>query len=105
HRGPVPLSQPGVYMHQTGSTVTAQRPEHHSEGQLQAPVASRVKKVRYIGLVGGLILAAFIPLMLPAELNVAARITAGVVVLMGTWWMPEAVPIPATAPLLLVVYQ
>lgn len=91
-------------MHQTGSTVTAQRPEHHSEGQLQAPVASRVKKVRYIGLVGGLILAAFITLMLPAELNVAARITAGVVVLMGTWWMTEAVPIPVTALLPLVVF-
>jgi len=91
-------------MHQTGSTVTAQRPEHYSEGQLQAPVASRVKKVRYIGLVGGLILAAFITLMLPAELNVAARITAGVVVLMGTWWMTEAVPIPVTALLPLVVF-
>lgn len=91
-------------MQQTSSTAARTRPEHRSEGQLQPAVAPRIKKVRYTGLIGGLLLAALTILVLPADLNTAARLTAGVVVLMGTWWMTEAVPIPVTALLPLVLF-
>lgn len=91
-------------MQQASSTAARTRPEHQSEGQLQPAVAPRIKKVRYTGLVGGLLLAALTILVLPADLNTAARLTAGVVVLMGTWWMTEAVPIPVTALLPLVLF-
>lgn len=91
-------------MQQASSTAARPRPEHRSEGQLQPAVAPRIKKVRYTGLIGGLLLAALTILILPADLNTAARLTAGVVVLMGTWWMTEAVPIPVTALLPLVLF-
>lgn len=91
-------------MQQASSTAAKARPEHRSEGQLQPAVAPRIKKVRYTGLIGGLLLAALTILILPADLNTAARLTAGVVVLMGTWWMTEAVPIPVTALLPLVLF-
>jgi len=91
-------------MQQASSTAARARPEHRSEGQLQPAVAPRIKKVRYTGLIGGLLLAALTILVLPADLNTAARLTAGVVVLMGTWWMTEAVPIPVTALLPLVLF-
>lgn len=91
-------------MQQASSTAAKTRPEHRSEGQLQPAVAPRIKKVRYTGLIGGLLLAALTILILPADLNTAARLTAGVVVLMGTWWMTEAVPIPVTALLPLVLF-
>lgn len=91
-------------MQPESSTVIAQRSEQLSEGQRQAPVASRIKKVRYAGLLGGLLLAALVVLILPNDLNMQARIVAGIVVLMGTWWMTEAVPIPVTALLPLVLF-
>lgn len=91
-------------MQQASSTVANTRSEHLSQGQLQPAVTPRVKKVRYTGLIGGLLLAALTILMMPNDLNTAARLTAGVVVLMGTWWMTEAVPIPVTALLPLVLF-
>src|SRR5699024_4703593 len=94
----------GAHMQPESSTVIAQRSEQLSEGQRQAPVASRIKKVRYAGLLGGLLLAALVVLILPNDLNMQARIVAGIVVLMGTWWMTEAVPIPVTALLPLVLF-
>ena len=88
---------------QQAATVN-QRSEHLSEGQLQPAVSPRLKKVRYTGMFGGLLFAALTVLILPGDLNIQARITAGVVVLMGTWWMTEAVPIAVTALLPLVLF-
>lgn len=68
---------------QQAATVN-QRSEHLSEGQLQPAVSPRLKKVRYAGMLGGLLFAALTVLILPGDLNIQARITAGVVVLMGT---------------------
>ncbi|MDZ7781214.1 MAG: DASS family sodium-coupled anion symporter [Gemmatimonadota bacterium] len=58
-----------------------------------------------IGLVGGV--AAFVLLLLvpaPEALSVEAWRTAAVAVLMAAWWMTEAIPIPATAMVPLVLF-
>ncbi|MCX2929346.1 DASS family sodium-coupled anion symporter [Mycobacterium sp. CVI_P3] len=59
---------------------------------------------RWIGFGGGLLLAVLVYLLLPADLSHAAKVTAGIAVLMGMWWMTEAIPIPATALVPLVAF-
>lgn len=59
----------------------------------------------WIGFVGGLALAAAILALSPPEgLSIAAWRTAAVGLLMAVWWMTEAIPIPATALLPLVLF-
>lgn len=59
---------------------------------------------RWIGLAAGLLLAILIYYVLPDALPHEGKITAAVAVLMGTWWMTEALPIPATALVPLVAF-
>ncbi|HEY4614040.1 MAG TPA: DASS family sodium-coupled anion symporter [Citricoccus sp.] len=59
---------------------------------------------RWTGFVAGLVLAAVVFLILPADLAYNARLTAAVAVLMALWWMTEAIPIPATALVPLIVF-
>lgn len=64
-----------------------------------------ITAVRLAGLLGGL--AAFLVVLLlpaPAELAPVAWRTAAVAILMAVWWMTEAIPIPATALLPLVLF-
>ena len=67
-----------------------------------------MSKVRLIGLIGGPTLAALVYLLLPAAeldpsgeliggLSHAGRSVGALLVLMATWWVTEAIPIPATA--------
>ena len=70
---------------------------HGDEGPITA--------VRLAGLVGGL--GAFVLLLLlpaPQALAPEAWRTAAVAVLMASWWMTEAIPIPATSLLPLVLF-
>ncbi|WP_221933565.1 SLC13 family permease [Aeromicrobium piscarium] len=60
--------------------------------------------MRWGGIVGGLVLAGVIFLVMPGDLAVAARVTAATAALMAVWWMTEAIPIPATALLPLVIF-
>lgn len=59
---------------------------------------------RWSGFVGGLLLAVLVYLVLPGDLAHSAKVTAAIAVLMGLWWMTEAIPIPATALLPLVAF-
>ncbi|GAA2084510.1 DASS family sodium-coupled anion symporter [Aeromicrobium halocynthiae] len=52
---------------------------------------------RMIGLVAGPVLAVLLYLVLPDDLGHAGALTAAIAILMATWWMTEAIPIPATA--------
>lgn len=52
----------------------------------------------------GLLAALLVYAVLPADLDHDARVTAATAVLMGLWWMTEAIPIPATALVPLVVF-
>lgn len=64
-----------------------------------------ITTIRLAGLLGGLL--AFLAMLLlpaPTELAPEAWRTAAVAVLMAVWWMTEAIPIPATALLPLVLF-
>lgn len=58
----------------------------------------RYRPAQRLGLVlGGSLFAALLLLPAPAGLSVEGWRTAAVAILMATWWMTEAIPIPATA--------
>ena len=63
------------------------------------------RRRRVAGLVGGcLLFALFLILPPPSGLSVAGWRTAAVGLLMATWWVTEAIPIPVTALLPLVLF-
>ncbi|WP_207890810.1 DASS family sodium-coupled anion symporter [Rhodococcus sp. Eu-32] len=78
--------------------------DNKSAGERAEEVKPGRRKRQWIGLVAGVALAALVYAILPADVEHAARLTAGTAVLMGIWWMTEAIPIPATALLPLVIF-
>jgi len=77
---------------------------HRSPGERQESPPPRTIRLRRWGLLAGLVGAVLVYLLMPAEAPSAARVTAGTAVLMGIWWMTEAIPIPATALIPLAVF-
>ena len=78
--------------------------DEQSAGE-RAPAESKSTfRRRWIGFGAGLLLAVLVYLLLPDDLAHPAKFTAAIAVLMGVWWMTEAIPIPATALLPLVVF-
>ena len=78
--------------------------EHRSEGSI-APGLPRPTRIRQvIGLVGGVLGALVVYAIMPGDLDMWPRVTAATAVLMAVWWMTEAIPIPATALLPLVLF-
>lgn len=75
-----------------------------SPGERAEPLKRTTWRNRLIGLAAGLGGGALVFLLLPDDLAVSARVTAATAVLMGLWWMTEAIPIPATALVPLVVF-
>ncbi|MGJ9373761.1 SLC13 family permease [Nesterenkonia sp. CF4.4] len=59
---------------------------------------------RMIGLIGGVVLALLVYFVMPGDMEVWPRLTAATAVLMAVWWMTEAIPIPATALLPLIIF-
>lgn len=91
--------------HEAGDDSGADVDERHRSPGLQTePEPPRTVRRHRIGLVAGLVAAGLVYLVLPGGLAPEARLTAAVAVLMGIWWMTEAIPIPATALLPLVVF-
>ena len=64
-----------------------------------------MNKTKFIGLILGIIfLIATCLLPSPESLNNKAWLTLGVAILMATWWLTEAIPLPATGLLPLVLF-
>ena len=82
-----------------GEEVDFQSPGERAEAE-----KPRTRTVRWIGLAGGLLLAVLVYTLMPQDVPHAARLTAATAVLMGVWWMTEALPLPATALVPLVVF-
>ena len=75
-----------------------------SEG-MKAPGVKHNERLRkMLGLAGGVVAAVLVYLVLPADLAVWPKLTAATAVLMAIWWMTEAIPIPATALLPLIIF-
>ncbi|MGJ9412591.1 SLC13 family permease [Aeromicrobium sp. CF4.19] len=81
-----------------------QTQDDRSEGLRAEPEPPSRARRQWVGLAAGPILAVLVYVVLPADLGHAGRLTAATAVLMAVWWMTEAIPIPATALLPLVVF-
>ncbi|OAV63010.1 SLC13 family permease [Enteractinococcus helveticum] len=75
-----------------------------SEGMRAKAVRHSEYRRRIIGLIGGVLGAVLIFWLMSTELDVWPRLTAATAVLMAVWWMTEAIPIPATALLPLIIF-
>ncbi|WP_298583145.1 DASS family sodium-coupled anion symporter [uncultured Kocuria sp.] len=81
-----------------------QEVDHRSPGE-QAPAEhAKTHRIKWGGLLAGLVLALLIYVLMPPDLAQHARLTAATAGLMGVWWMTEAIPIPATALLPLIIF-
>ncbi|MGA9872582.1 MAG: DASS family sodium-coupled anion symporter [Rhodococcus sp. (in: high G+C Gram-positive bacteria)] len=78
--------------------------DQKSAGERAEEVKPGRRKRQWVGLAAGVLLAVLVYTVLPDDVSHAARLTAGTAVLMGIWWMTEAIPIPATALLPLVIF-
>jgi len=87
----------------TSSASQDDRPDL-SEGERSPAETHRTVLVRRLGLVLGLAAAVVVYLTMPADVPAGAKLTAATAVLMAVWWMTEALPIPATALVPLVVF-
>ncbi|MFF0904499.1 UNVERIFIED_CONTAM: DASS family sodium-coupled anion symporter [Kocuria sp. CPCC 205316] len=78
--------------------------DHRSPGEQAPPEHAKTHRIKWAGLVVGLVLALLVYVAMPADLAHPAKLTAATAVLMGVWWMTEAIPIPATALLPLIIF-
>lgn len=78
--------------------------DQQSPGERSPEIEPRTRKVRYAGLGAGLLAALLVYLVMPGDVAHPARLTAATAILMAVWWMTEALPIPATALVPLVVF-
>jgi len=82
----------------------AQAEQELSDGMRAEPVKRGEWFRRVIGLVAGIVAGILIYFIMPADLEVWPKLTAATAVLMAIWWMTEAIPIPATALLPLIIF-
>ncbi|GAA1873059.1 SLC13 family permease [Brevibacterium marinum] len=75
-----------------------------SPGEREPGFTRQTVRIRWTGLLLGLILSALVYAIMPAEVDHGAKLTAAVAVLMAVWWMTEALPIAATSLLPLVAF-
>lgn len=100
-----PPSNVNEHVSRFAPQAAAQEFEHEtSPGMRDQPLTSGEHTKRIIGLVAGPLLAIGLFLLMPGDLGVWPRLVAATAVLMAVWWMTEALPIPATALLPLVIF-
>ena len=78
--------------------------DFQSPGERAPAVEAKFNRRRWIGLSVGILLALIIYFIMPAEVPHNAKLTAATAVLMGAWWMTEAIPLPATALMPLILF-
>ena len=78
--------------------------EGKSPGERAPAELPSINLRRWVGFVVGIALAVLIYYLLPDSLPHPGKVTAAIAVLMGAWWMTEALPIPATALVPLVAF-
>lgn len=78
--------------------------DHKSPGERAAGIPAKTNALRWAGFAIGLIVALGLWFLLPESVGHNARLTAAIAGLMASWWMTEAIPIPATALVPLVAF-
>lgn len=78
--------------------------DQKSPGELDEAVPRGEFFRSVVGIFLGLAAAVVVYLVMPADLEHNARLTAAVAVLLGIWWMTECIPIPATALVPLIAF-
>ncbi|MFC7960771.1 SLC13 family permease [Rhodococcoides kroppenstedtii] len=86
------------------SSGTEGEGDARSDGEKAEALPAGRRTRQWVGLGVGLALAVLVYAVMPSDLDHSARLTAATAVLMGVWWMTEAIPIPATALLPLIVF-
>lgn len=86
------------------ATTDPTRPDRRPAGHRDKGFDPHTIRVRWVGFAAGLIGAAVVYAIMPEDLAHEAKVTAATAVLMGVWWMTEALPIPATALAPLVIF-
>jgi sodium-dependent dicarboxylate transporter 2/3/5 len=81
-----------------------EKEDRRAPGHRDTPLDHHTVRVRWAGLAAGLAAALLIYAALPDDLATPAKVTAATACLMGIWWMTEAIPIPATALVPLIVF-
>ncbi|HHU40542.1 MAG TPA: DASS family sodium-coupled anion symporter [Propionibacterium sp.] len=78
--------------------------DEKSPGERAPAFPPRTIKIRWVGFAIGILGALLVYFSMPADVPHEAKVTAAIAVLMGVWWMTEALPIPATALVPLVAF-
>lgn len=76
----------------------------YSPGQQDRGISARSRNYKFSGLAIGVVLAGLVALIIPNDVSYDIRVTAAIAVLMGAWWITEAVPLAATALLPLILF-
>ncbi len=96
---------PGAHLHGLeADPKRGQEIDQQSPGERAPAESTQQTQRRRIGLIVGLVLAILMYVVLPDDLSHPGKLTAATAVLMGAWWMTEAIPIPATALLPLIIF-
>lgn len=78
--------------------------DYKSPGERATGITAKTNAFRWAGFSIGLVIALALWFLLPESVGHNARLTAAIAGLMATWWMTEAIPIPATALVPLVAF-
>lgn len=89
--------------HDPREQSTAEAQELSAGARAEAVEKSTLLR-RLIGLSGGVLAALLVYFLMSSDMEVWPRLTAATAVLMAIWWMTEAIPIPATALLPLIIF-
>lgn len=73
-------------------------------GLAEPALSKKATTIKWSALFGGVILSLIVFVIMPDSAGDPARMTAAVGVLMGCWWITEAIPIPITSMLPLVLF-